>query len=219
MKYLRLVIPKTEVNQVLIMSSIFSMALITFRISYPGFPMFVFLVWKLFLAGIPYLISTWMGKHIQERNELVFFISFIIWLLFIPNSFYIITDLFHLHQRESVPLWYDLALLFSFAWSGLLYGIVSVRQMEKIFEGYFSKRFDLLFIVPVMFLNSLGVYVGRYLRFNSWDVIANPFQLAGDITYLFLHPVQNRLDWSMITCYTLLMTLIYTAIKKLSKVL
>ena len=129
MKYLRLVIPKTEANQVLIMSSIFSMALITFRISYTGFPMFVFLVWNLFLAGIPYLISTWMGKHIQERNELVFFISFIIWLLFIPNSFYIITDLFHLHQRESVPLWYDLALLFSFAWSGLLYGIVSVRQM------------------------------------------------------------------------------------------
>ena len=68
-----------------------------------------------------------------------------------------------------------------------------------------------------MFLNALGIYVGRYLRFNSWDVIANPLQLASDIVHLFLHPIHNRFDWSMIICYTMLMTVIYLTIKKLAK--
>ena len=97
-------------------------------------------------------------------------------------------------------------------------GLISVRQVERIFEKYFNPKFDLLFIVPVMLLNGLGIYVGRYLRFNSWDVITNPFQLAEDIIYLFIHPLRNRLDWSMIICYSLLMTLIYMAVKNMSKV-
>jgi uncharacterized membrane protein len=122
-------------------------------------------------------------------------------------------------MNETVPLWYDLALLLSFAWSGLLFGLVSVRQMEKLFESNFNRKLELFFIVPVMALNGLGVYVGRYLRFNSWDVITNPFQLIDDIIYLFIHPIRNRFDWSMIICYTVFLTLIYYTIKKLSKVL
>ncbi|MGZ5287256.1 MAG: DUF1361 domain-containing protein, partial [Flavisolibacter sp.] len=145
--------------------------------------------------------------------------AFLAWLLFIPNAFYIITDLFHLPLNESVPLWYDLALLLSFAWSGILFGVISVRQVEKMVEGYFNRSFGMWFIFPVMLLNGLGIYIGRYLRFNSWDVITNPFQLAKDIIYLFVHPFRNGMDWGMIICYTLLMTIIYTAIKKLSKVL
>jgi uncharacterized membrane protein len=139
------------------------------------------------------------------------------WLLFIPNSFYILTDLFHLDMNEGVPLWYDLALLLSFAWTGLLFGILSVRQMEKLFEKVFRRKLDLLFILPVMALNGFGVFVGRYLRFNSWDVITSPLQLIKDIVYVFIHPIRNRFDWSMIVCYTMLLTLIYYTIKKLSK--
>jgi uncharacterized membrane protein len=66
---------------------------------------------------------------------------------------------------------------------------------------------------------SFGIYIGRYLRYNSWDVIANPFQLTEDIWYLLLHPVRNRFDWSMILCYAVFMTLIYTAIKRMSRAL
>jgi uncharacterized membrane protein len=90
-------------------------------------------------------------------------------------------------------------------------------QMENAIDQYFNRKFNMLFILPVMFLNALGIYVGRFLRFNSWDVIANPLQLAGDIMYLFLHPLRNRFDWSMIICYSMLMTVIYLTIKKLAK--
>ena len=208
---------RKDADQVLILSSLFSIALIAFRMLYTGDLLFVFLIWNLFLAFIPYAVSGWMIRRMHHKNKMIFFLCVVLWLIFLPNAFYIITDLFHLDMNIEVPLWYDLALLLSFAWNGLLFGMVSVRQMERLFENYFSKKFDLLFIFPVMVLNGLGVYIGRYLRFNSWDVIMNPFQLAQDIIFLFIHPVRNRFDWSMIVCYSVLLTMIYVTVKRLSR--
>jgi uncharacterized membrane protein len=224
MKYLqrnflyRFYLGRNDAEQILILSNLFSVGLVLFRMVYTGHLLFAFLVWNLFLAFVPYVISRQMTEA-SIKNKWKFLLCVFVWLLFIPNAFYIITDLFHLDMNETVPLWYDLALLLSFAWSGILFGILSVRQMEKLFEKHFSKKFDLLFILPVMALNGFGVYIGRYLRFNSWDVITNPLQLIQDIIYLFIHPLRNRFDWSMIVCYTLLLTLIYYTIKKLSKAL
>jgi uncharacterized membrane protein len=224
MKYLqrnflyRFYLGRNDAEQILILSNLFSVGLVLFRMVYTGHLLFAFLVWNLFLAFVPYVISRQMTEA-SIKNKWKFLLCVFVWLLFIPNAFYIITDLFHLDMNETVPLWYDLALLLSFEWSGILFGILSVRQMEKLFEKHFSKKFDLLFILPVMALNGFGVYIGRYLRFNSWDVITNPLQLIQDIIYLFIHPLRNRFDWSMIVCYTLLLTLIYYTIKKLSKAL
>jgi uncharacterized membrane protein len=221
MKYLqrnflfRFYLRRNEAEQILILCSLFSVGLMLFRILYTGHLLFAFLVWNLFLASIPYFISKKLANSQASKSK--FFAGAFVWLVFVPNAFYIITDLFHLDMNEQVPLWYDLVLLLSFAWTGLLFGIVSVRQMEKLFETNFNKRFEMLFILPVMALNAFGVYVGRYLRFNSWDVVTNPFQLIQDIVYLFIHPIRNRFDWSMIVCYTILLLLIYQTIKKLAK--
>lgn len=209
---------RTDAEQIVILCSLFSVVLMAFRIIYTGHLLFAFFVWNLFLAYVPYAISKQMSLR-SIKMKWAFLLYSFNWLLFGPNAFYIITDLFHLDMNEDVPLWYDLALLLSFAWNGLLFGILSVRQMEKLFEKNFNKKFDLFFIVPVMALNGFGVYIGRYLRFNSWDVLTNPFQLTNDIIYMFIHPIRNRFDWSMIVCYTLLLTLIYYTMKKLSKVL
>jgi uncharacterized membrane protein len=222
MKYLqksflfRFYYSRNDAEQMLLLCIMFSMGLMVFRMFYTGHLLFVFLVWNLLLAYVPFVISKRMTLQPPKRKW-TFLLAAFTWLLFIPNSFYIITDLFHLDMNESVPLWYDLALLLSFAWTGLLFGILSVRQMEKLFEKTFNRKLDLFFIFPVMALNGFGVFVGRYLRFNSWDVITSPLQLINDIVYLFIHPIRNRFDWSMIVCYTVLLTLIYYTIKKLSK--
>jgi uncharacterized membrane protein len=142
-------------------------------------------------------------------NKLLFAGGFIAWLLLIPNSFYIVTDLFHLKHREPIPLWFDLSLIFSFAWVGLLLGILSFRHMETLVTRHWKPRSRGVFILPVMFLISMGIYIGRYLRYNSWDVITDPFALARDIFYLCIHPVRNRFDWSMIVCFAVLFTLFY----------
>ena len=209
---------KSEVEKILMLSCLFSLCMVGFRVIYTGDAFFLFLVWNLFLACIPYVLSSWLFQKVDwiESHPKFFFIS-IAWLLFIPNSFYIITDLVHLEYRYVVPFWYDLMLILSFVWNGILLGILSVRQMEKIVAAKWQVKTELYFIYPVMLLNALGVYIGRYLRFNSWDVITNPFQLANDIIYLFIHPIENRFDWSMIICYSLFMTLVYITIKKLSR--
>lgn len=209
---------KPEIERTLLLSCLFSMALLLARISYTGQLRFLFLAWNLFLAFVPYgLLKKCVQRITWIESRGTFSIVFVVWLLFIPNAFYILTDLFHLRQTAAVPLWADLALILSFAWNGLLLGVLSVRQMEKLVSIKWRIANEWFFICPVMFLNAFGIYVGRYLRYNSWDVLTNPFGLAADIFYLFIHPMRNRFDWSMIVCYALFMTLMYSAIKRISK--
>jgi len=98
--------------------------------------------------------------------------------LFIPNSFYIITDLYHLGDKyndRQTPQWFDLAMILSYVWNGLLLGVLSVRQMERALLPRQTLRNELLFLYPVMWTSALGIYIGRYLRYNSWDVSDRSF--------------------------------------------
>lgn len=118
-----------------------------------------------------------------------------------------------------MPPWYDLAMILSFVWNGLLLGVLSVRQMEKILKPRLPAHHELFFLYPVMWLNALGVYTGRYLRYNSWDLVTDPFQLFGDIARMILHPLRNHYAWDMIFCFSILMTFMYLMLKKISKAL
>jgi uncharacterized membrane protein len=216
---LRVAIPlfRTETHKWLAGSMLFSVLLVVIRVFYTGHLTFIFLNWNLFLAFIPYAISSLAEFNplwVQHKGR--FAILLAAWMLFIPNSFYIITDLFHLHI-STVPLWFDLALLLSFAWNGLLLGILSVRQIERLVHSLWPKMPEMFFLFPIMCLNALGIYIGRYLRFNSWDMISNPFELVGDISYMLIHPLAAKPAWAMISCYAVLMTFIYITIKKISK--
>jgi len=219
--YSRIFFLRSETDRLLSLSIFFSCLLTAARIFYTGRLTFVFLVWNLFLAYVPYFITQQLQRKPQwVRKKFVFFSLSVVWLLCVPNSFYIITDLFHLgdHWNDYLaPQWYDLVMILSYAWNGLLLGILSVRQMEKIHERFYPGRNTLLFLYPVMWLNAFGVYVGRYLRFNSWDIITNPFELLRDIAGLLLHPIEQRFAWGMICCFSVFMTLMYMTIKKISK--
>ncbi|HEX3935249.1 MAG TPA: DUF1361 domain-containing protein, partial [Puia sp.] len=156
------------------------------------------LIWNLFLAYVPFWLSTWLTSRYttsarRPARWLVLVLS-LVWLLFIPNSFYILTDLYHLIdcRNPRVPAWFDLSLIFSFAWNGLLLGVLSVRQMEKILCPGTDDYWGGTFVYLVMGLSALGVYPGRYLRFNSWDILTNPFQLTMDMGRLIIHLLQNQ---------------------------
>ena len=206
----------SEINRWLMGSMCFSVLLILIRIGHTGELMFIFLIWNLFLAFIPYSISTLIEMNDSWlANKWKLAPGLIAWLLFIPNSFYIITDLFHLGV-SNVPIWFETALLLSFAWNGLILGILSVRQIERIIQKILPKAHEFIFLIPIMCLNAFGIYIGRYLRFNSWDVISNPFGLAADISNLIIHPFAYKNAWAMISCYTVLMTFIYLIIKRIN---
>lgn len=209
---------RSELQRWLTASMLFSVLLVIGRIVYTGQLTFIFLVWNLFLAYVPYVLSTWLQyKPGWLENRWKFAAAFICWLLFIPNAFYIITDLYHLHIYSAIPAWYELALILSFAWNGLLLGILSVRQMERMVRLQFNYRNELFFVYPIMWLNAFGVYIGRYLRFNSWDIIASPFGLMLDIADIMLHPVAYKSAWGMVFCYSFLMSFIYITVKKLGR--
>jgi uncharacterized membrane protein len=203
--------------QILFLLTLFCLLMVSFRILYTGEWMFAFLVWNLFLAYAPYRVSSYIEKQSKALSSYTFFLLLIVWLLLVPNSFYIITDLFHLRKNEVVPLWFDLALILSFAWNGIVVGVLSVRQIEKALQQRFKTMNEWLFVLPVMYLNALGIFIGRYLRFNSWDVLTNPLELISDVGYLLIHPIRNRFDWSMIICFTLLLSIFYLTLKKMSK--
>ena len=214
---------RTEMDRLLFLSILFSILLVGARVIHTGRMSFLFLIWNLFLAYIPYFITCLLARRPHWiKNKFLFIPLFLAWLLFVPNSFYIITDLFHLtdhYNDRQVPQWFDLAMILSFAWNGLLLGVLSVRQMEHILMPQLSLRYELLFLYPIMWLNALGVYTGRYLRYNSWDVITDPFSLLEDIMSLIIHPLRHQVAWDMIFCFSILMTLMYLMIKKVHKAL
>ena len=204
-------------EQVLILSSIFSCLLVAARIVRTGRPTFLFMPWNLLLAYVPYYISTKIVRWNERMSKGVKTAVLIGWLLFIPNSFYILTDLYHLadnHRNSRVPEWYDLVLILCFAWNGLLLGVISTRQVEKLLIPDATWKGRWVFLYPIMWLNALGVYIGRYLRYNSWDIIANPVDLLGDILRMIAHPLRYHDAWSMIGCYSVLLTIIYSFLTK-----
>jgi len=210
-----------EAGKLLTVSAIFSCGLVMARIVHTGKLTFVSLVWNLFLAFVPYFLSHVLsGKPRLKNQKTVVLLFFLAWICWIPNSFYIITDLFHLNDEmhaAEAPAWYDLILISSFAWNGMLLGILSIREMEKICCAHLRFRHELFFLVPVMGLNALGVYTGRYLRYNSWDAIMNPFQLFMDIGHVMFHPEWHPGAWAMMLCFSIWLTLIYLTLKRLSR--
>lgn len=205
-------------HQWFIASCCFSYLMLCARVVATGDLTYVFLLWNLFLAFVPYAVSHWLSRSIRVmENKWMLALALAVWLLFIPNSFYILTDLFHLRNIRSAPKWFDLLLLLSFAWNGLLFGIVSLRKIEVILQAVSGRSSSLFIVFVVMWLNAFGIYIGRFLRYNSWDVITQPFSLFGDMLQMLLYPFDNKMEWGMISCYAVFMTLLYITIKKLSE--
>lgn len=166
---------KPTFKQIVYSFTLFSATLLTYRIFRSEGLSYIFLAWNLFLALIPWWISNYLkqNKSLQLKHVPLFGI----WLLFIPNSPYILTDLFHLRPRPHLPLWFDLVLVLSFALIGMIVFLKSLKDMLSILKAYVSPMLFTL-VTPVIFwLISFGLYLGRYLRFNSWNVVNHPFQL------------------------------------------
>ncbi len=165
----------------ILLLSIYCLTLLLVRAKLTQSIFLFFLIWNLFLAIIPYIIVVYIrsNKVIQKSKFKTFTILFI-WLLFLPNSFYIITDFVHLQQSNVNTFWFDLIVLSSYAFMGFTLGLLSLFEFEKILQQFFSAKIIQIIIPIVCFLCGIGIYIGRILRFNSWDIIGNPFQLIAD---------------------------------------
>jgi len=197
--FINLLFHRKKASTLLITSVICCIALLTFRMKYTNSPYFLFLVWNLFLAGIPYLISTYLLS--LKHNSIFKMLLYVpLWLLFLPNAPYIMTDLYHLRASHHQMVWLDAMVLFSFAISGLVLFYLSLTDMQQLLASILKKNKATYLIYFSCFLSGFGIYLGRFLRYNSWEIISNPSQLFSDCFTMILLPKQHSNVWLFTIC-------------------
>ncbi len=167
----------------------FAFTLLFLRMRITGSYYYLFLVWNLFLAGIPFAISQFLLANQKLRShKIVSYIGFITWLLFLPNSPYIITDFVHLTFDGSNLMWLDILLVFTYALTGLILGLVSMIDMAELLSARYNPRIAKYVLFKVSILCGYGIYLGRFLRFNSWDITTKPGDLFLQIARSIYEP-------------------------------
>jgi uncharacterized membrane protein len=189
-----LIINRFKVLSLLTVSMAFSVVLLMIRMKLNQSFFFLFLVWNLFLAVIPYAISTYLMSQ-QQLSKLGLVFYFGIWLLFLPNAPYIITDLLHLRMSDQHFMWLDVLLVTSFAYNGLVLFFLSINDMNVILNRFLNKSKCHWLITIIFFLTGFGMYLGRFLRYNSWEIIQNPLALTSDIFDIIIYPNQHLEAW------------------------
>lgn len=190
----------------------FSVAMVALRIMYTGHIRFVFLIWNLFLAVVPLFAASRLERAGTKPKG---WLLAALWLLFFPNSMYIVTDLFHLHEGQEMPLWFDLLLLLSAALNGVIMGFLSLSIVERWMSGFLSKNALSMTTFLLLLLCGYGIYLGRYERWNSWDVLSQPLPLLSGIFHQVVHPIRNRDIWVLSASFALWMYLLYKLVPRL----
>lgn len=200
------------------LSSLLSIVFLIVRIYLSARLGYIFLVWNLFLAWIPYIVSLLM-KNIEgkTRYRVLLLALFFTWLLFFPNAPYILTDLIHLRAKQNIPLWFDLLLICSFAWNGLILGFCSLFEIHKILNKRFSRATSWGIVTVLMFLSGFGIYLGRFERWNSWDILTNPLGLINDVMYKLFHPFQHAHTFGVTLFFSLFLLISYLTLAVLIK--
>lgn len=170
----------------LALSALLSVILMFSRIFLTENTAYIFLSWNLFLAWVPLILAFMLRKihRTQHRpfSKIMLWPLFSLWLLFFPNAPYLVTDLVHVNYQYGAKYWFDLALIYLFAFSGLSTGMMSLYWVHQVIKEIFSPFWGWTMVVCCSLLAGYGVYLGRILRWNSWDLFANPWQLLQDST-------------------------------------
>ena len=198
-------------NGFLLLSTLLGLSLLVVRMSYTKHFTFIFLVWNLFLAWVPYLLSTLIKKMDKGTwRSFVYCLPILgFWLLFLPNSPYILTDLFHLRPRGDVPQWFDLILICNFAWTALWMGFLSLYNVQLFIRQRMSMWGTNFVVMMILFLTGFGVYLGRFQRFNSWDLLTQPFEILSQISQMVIHPFQHYMSTAFTLCFGLFLIVTY----------
>jgi uncharacterized membrane protein len=185
---------------------------------YSGSLRYMFMGWNLFLAWIPFALSAFFSQYKQKQKwkQAVLFVS---WLLFFPNALYIVTDFVHLQGESNMPWWYDAVLLFASSFMGIVLAFISLRRAEIYLQNFFHPKQVNGLMAFILFLGSFGVYLGRFQRWNSWDVLHNPLALASDIAGKIINPVDHYKVWAITVLFTAIYSLLYYFIRLLPQAL
>lgn len=146
----------------------------TARAYYSASGMYGFLLWNTVLALAPWGLAIALSRAAEADRPATSGALGLLWLLFLPNAPYLVTDLLHLRARPPVPLWYDVLLLGAAALVGLLAGAFSLARVQRVVTRARGTRVADLVILAAILASGFGIYLGRFERFNSWDLLLHP---------------------------------------------
>lgn len=196
-----------------LMLSFLSLFLSVYRIAHTDSTRYWFLAWNLFLAWLPLVFAWLLARHCPNGLRWSWFnlVLILLWLLFLPNAFYLLTDLIHLSVTTEINLVFDVVLMASYAICGLVLGytsllIVHVKTWQRIgHKSYYLAYGSLL-------LSGFAIYLGRYLRWNSWDIITNPLGLIFDIGSRIANPAEHIFTFSTTLLFFVFLSVLYFVI-------
>jgi len=213
---------KLAIFGLLLAASAVSVILARARMAYSNSDDYISLVWNLILAWIPFIFAS-VAYVVSWSRKLLFIVvpvCALVWLAFFPNAPYILTDFQHLTTNFSnAPLWYDVLMLVWFAWTGLFLGVVSLYLMQEIVTRTFGRATGWIFTIVVTVLSSIGIFLGRFYRWNSWDILGDPLPIAQDVMGWLRHPFANLRVYGFTLLFTLLFLFVYLAIHAFGRVM
>lgn len=176
---------------------------------------FAYLMWNLMLAWIPLLLALQLERVLHSKlwSSWVALLFTVLWVGFLPNSFYLITDYIHIQEvTPRVDLLYDVVMFSSFIFNGVLLGYISLYLVHWQLVQRVSVRVAASLVGFVLLLSSFAIYIGRELRWNTWDVIANPASLLLDVSDRVLNPREHPQAFTTTVTFFVLLTSIYAVI-------
>lgn len=170
-------------------------------------PRYWFLLWNAFLGALPLGFAWWLHVRLQQGKKWKSWLSGIIsllWISFLPNSFYIVSDLIHLHQTGEVSLLYDAVLFTSFIINGMIAGFISVFLVHKHLLARMPSVITHIIVACVFLASGFAIYLGRFFRWNSWDIFLHPAAVLFDVSSQFISPASQGIFGTTLSIFLLL---------------
>lgn len=184
---------QTGLIHALVVSNLVSVVLFVLRITVTQTFGYWFLFWNLFLAWLPVLFAWLLMRALRTRvwpQPLPVFLT-LLWLGFLPNSFYLMSDLIHLHSTGDIGVLYDAVFMLSFIWNGLVAGFLSMYWVHREIVRRHTVLVGAAIMAGVVLLTSFAIYLGRSLRWNTWDVLVNPAGILFDVSERVINPLDH----------------------------
>jgi len=213
--------PRTQFLLTLLLASFVSIALYLYGAWRNQSWEFGYLIWNLFLAWLPLLFAGWLVLILKRKRWSSWEgigVS-LLWVLFLPNSFYMVSDFIHLQEVARVDVLFDAVMFASFIFVGVALGMSSLYLVHLQFRRRFSNGDTLAWLAVIFLLCGFAIYLGRDLRWNSWDVLTNPGGLLFDVSDRILHPHAYPQMFLTTTTFAVLIANLYMLVYKAARLL
>lgn len=210
-------IPEKRAIIVLVIVSLINITMLFVRNAIENDPSYNFLLWNLFLGFLPLFFAYIVLLFNKGLSPFLLIAGSFLWLLFYPNAPYMMSDLIHV-QAQSVTVIYDTLIIFSISTLALFYGFYSIKFIYTVWKDHYSPNSALTLVLVSIFLSSLGIYLGRILRLNSWDLFTKPLKVFADI-FDHLWPVsENPTTYYIIILFSTIQIIILLLIRNMNTV-